>query len=94
MKTRKIAFLMGMAALAAAAEPSVNEPAHTEGCSVDLEAARPIGILIMAVGRSGSSMVGELFIKTRCASFGTTSINNYSIYSCPHQDKPASNFLM
>ena len=61
MKTRKIAFLMGMAALAAAAEPSVNEPAHTEGGSVDLEAARPIGILIMAVGRSGSSMVGELF---------------------------------
>ena len=61
MKTRKIAFLMGMAALAATAEPSTNEQARAEIGSADPEAASPIGVLIMAVGRSGSTMVGELF---------------------------------
>lgn len=62
MKTRKIALLVGMAAaIAAAVEPSTVETARVEGGSTEPEAARPIGILIMAVGRSGSTMVGELF---------------------------------
>ena len=61
MKTRSIAFLMGMTALAAAAEPSMNGQAHAEDGSAEPEAAPPIGILIMAQGRSGSTMVGEFF---------------------------------
>lgn len=52
---------MGMAALAAATEPSMIEQARAEGGSADPEAACPISILIMAVGRSVSTMVGELF---------------------------------
>ena len=61
MKTRNIAFFMGMTAFQAAAAAIMHGQARTEGGSADPEAAHPIGILIMAVGRSGSTMVGELF---------------------------------
>lgn len=50
-----------MAALAAAAEPSMIERVRAKGGSAEAEAARPIGVLIMAVGRSGSTLVGQLF---------------------------------
>lgn len=61
MKTRRIASYIGIAALAAAAELSATGQTHITGGSLEHEAARPIGILIMAAGRSGSSMVGEFF---------------------------------
>lgn len=61
MKILKIALLVGISAIAAAAEPSTLEQARAEGGSARPESVRPIGILIMAVGRSGSTMVGEFF---------------------------------
>lgn len=62
MKTRRIATYIGIAALAAAAELSTTEQrTQSTGSSPEDEAGSPIGILIMAAGRSGSSMVGEFF---------------------------------
>ena len=61
MKTRQIASCVGIAALAAAGEISETGRVNLTGGSAGDEDARPIGILIMAAGRSGSSMAGEFF---------------------------------
>ena len=62
MKTRQIASFVGIAAIASAVELGATEVTHVTGGSPGVEVPGPIGILIMAAGRSGSSMVGEFFL--------------------------------
>ena len=57
-----MALFLGVAATAsAAADLSATEQAFLTGTSPGGHAERPTAILVMAVGRSGSSMVGEFF---------------------------------
>lgn len=63
MKIRQMmAFFVGVtAAVLGAGELSATEQAMLMAGSPGVHAASPIALLVMAVGRSGSSMVGEFF---------------------------------